>query len=234
MVDSVNKDRADRVFNLCLSKFKFADAKLLSHFPAQHWYDVTIDPIESWEAYSEFMIKNLGDHFTTSHCLVVQWDGFIVNPESWTDDFLNYDYIGAPFPPSLLSRFPDEWGMGRPDNCIAYNGGFSLRSKKLYAALKQIHLGNCHPEDQAICGYYRTELEGFGIKFPPLSTARKFAVEYGDLIKDQFGQHGGYLDEVGNIVDRNVCGRRLDYKDWQKRSNLNALTAHARRRNRGN
>lgn len=228
MVDSVNKDRADRVFNYCLSKFEFDDAKLLSPFPAQHWYDVEIEPITSLEAYSEFMIKNLGDYFNTSHCLIIQWDGFIVNPNSWTDDFLSYDYIGSPIPPSLVAKFPES--IMYPRNYAIYNGGFSLRSRRLYDALNQIQPLKCHPEDQAICGYYRTELESLGIKFPPLKLARKFAVEYGDVVKDQFGQHGGYLDSHGNIVDRCTCGRRLDYKDWQKRGNLNALTNRARAR----
>jgi len=221
MIDSVNKDRANNVFNYCLSKFKFEDAKLLSPFPAQHWYDVTIEPINGLGAYSEFMLKNLGDYFNTSHCLVIQWDGFIVNPAAWTEEFLNYDYIGAPIPPSLVAKFPES--AMYPSDYLIFNGGFSLRSKRLYDALKKIQPINCHPEDQAICGYYRTELEKLGIKFPPLRVARKFAVEYGDLIKDQFGQHGGYFDAYGNIVDRNAWGRRLDYKDWQKRGNLNAL-----------
>jgi hypothetical protein len=27
--------------------------------------------------------------------IVVQYDGFAVNPQAWTDEFLEYDYIGA-------------------------------------------------------------------------------------------------------------------------------------------
>jgi len=218
MLDSVDKERSDRVFQRCLSMFKFADAKLLSPFPKQHWYDVTIEPV-SLEGYSEFMVKNVGDYFSTPHCLIVQWDGFIVNPGSWTDTFLDYDYIGAPIPPSLLSLggvlsgFPKEWGIANPDKCVICNGGFSLRSKRLYDALSQIIEPQVfHPEDLMICGYYRTKLEGMGIKFPPLNVARKFAVEYGDVIRNQFGQHDGYLDKHENIIDRKTFGKRLDYK----------------------
>ena len=30
--------------------------------------------------------------------MVVHADGFIVHPEMWRDEFLDYDYIGSPWP----------------------------------------------------------------------------------------------------------------------------------------
>lgn len=35
---------------------------------------------------------------TTDFNIAVQADGFAVNLDAWDDDFLNYDYIGAPWP----------------------------------------------------------------------------------------------------------------------------------------
>ena len=34
----------------------------------------------------------------TSHVLVTQWDGFVLDAGAWTDDFLAYDYVGAVWP----------------------------------------------------------------------------------------------------------------------------------------
>ena len=31
----------------------------------------------------------------TPHVLLIQWDGFVVNPSAWSDEFLDFDYVGA-------------------------------------------------------------------------------------------------------------------------------------------
>ena len=49
------------------------------------------------EGYSEFVIRELHKYVDTSHCLLVQWDGYVLNPKSWLPQFLDYDYIGAPW-----------------------------------------------------------------------------------------------------------------------------------------
>ena len=51
--------------------------------------------------------------------LIIQHDGFILNHKAWDNEFLNYDYIGAPV-----------YWMGNKLIEVG-NGGFSLRSKKL-------------------------------------------------------------------------------------------------------
>ena len=38
-------------------------------------------------------------YIKTSHVLIVQWDGYIINSKKWDSRFLNFDYIGAPFIP---------------------------------------------------------------------------------------------------------------------------------------
>ena len=76
----------------------------------------TIEPITSREAYSRFMLRDLHRHIATSHALCVQWDGYVLDPARWDREFLEYDYIGAPWP-----HFGDAMRVG--------NGGFSLRSR---------------------------------------------------------------------------------------------------------
>ena len=41
-------------------------------------------------------IENI-NNLETTHCLIVQPDSFVVNYELWKNEFLKYDYIGAPW-----------------------------------------------------------------------------------------------------------------------------------------
>ena len=60
---------------------------------------VKINKISSIKDYSSFIIYSLYKYIKTSHILIVQWDGYIINPEKWDPNFLKYDYVGAPFIP---------------------------------------------------------------------------------------------------------------------------------------
>jgi len=137
---------------------------------------IPIPHIRSLKEYSEFMIWDLPIYrgLFENHILTVQHDGYIVNPAAWTDEFLQYDYIGAP------------WYNG----CVG-NGGFSLRSQKLLYALTQVKVFDPHPEDWRIGINYREELEGHGVKYAPVSLAHKFSIENKPYV-DSFGFHGAY------------------------------------------
>lgn len=140
---------------------------------------VEIEQLASIEAYSKFMIKGLAPHVRTSHVLVVQWDGFVLNANAWCDEFLAFDYIGAPW-----NHISEPHAVG--------NGGFSLRSARLLQALQSPVILPAHPEDICICKTYRTLLEAQGVRFAPLAMAARFAVEDGPLSPDVFGFHGPY------------------------------------------
>lgn len=138
-----------------------------------------IQPLKSVDEYSRFMLKHLSAYIDTPFVLVVQWDGYVVHPEMWCDEFLKYDYIGAPW----WSK-KDPKGVG--------NGGFSLRSKRLLDALAELDAPT-EPEDVAICVSLRPELERrFDVSFAPLSVAQLFSVEYGPY-RPAFGFHGMHL-----------------------------------------
>src|SRR5438874_429139 len=51
-----------------------------------------IAPLQSRDAYSEFVLRSLLAHVDTAHVLLVQWDGYVVNPAAWRAEFLDYDY----------------------------------------------------------------------------------------------------------------------------------------------
>jgi hypothetical protein len=164
----------------CIEQIKFGAAKIISQedtfFNHSELTVCKCEPINSKEAYSSFVTKELYKYINTEFCLIVQWDGFCYNSGAWTDEFYDYDYIGA------------RWFW--QDNLVG-NGGFSLRSKKILEFMatdpKIIH---CHPEDNCFCKDNRKYLEESGFKFAPSDIAYRFSVE-GEEYTGQFGWHGG-------------------------------------------
>lgn len=137
---------------------------------------VEIEPLRDIAAYSQYMIKALSAHIRTSHALIVQWDGFVRDANSWSDDFLSFDYIGAPW---VSGRFAGKVG----------NGGFTLRSQKLLRALTSEAYDAHNPEDVCIAVTHRTALERDDqIVFADLQTAKQFACERGNW-RPSFGFH---------------------------------------------
>lgn len=140
---------------------------------------VSENPIENEIRYNQFMISHLYKKIESDFCLVIQWDGFVINPEMWNDDFMNYDYIGAP------------WNFKGSRNNVG-NGGFSLRSKKFLEASSRIsyHPTKCDwfdkqqavdrpisPEDWFLCYHSYDEMLNNDIKFAPVNLASEFSVE---------------------------------------------------------
>ena len=56
---------------------------------------IQIKSFRSVEEWGFFIIYHLHKFINTSHVLLIHPDGFVVNPNSWSDEFLNYDYIGT-------------------------------------------------------------------------------------------------------------------------------------------
>ena len=54
--------------------------------------------IASREQYSDFVLKQVIQHIRTPWVLLIQWDGYVVDPSAWRAEFLDYDYIGARWP----------------------------------------------------------------------------------------------------------------------------------------
>jgi hypothetical protein len=133
-------------------------------------------PIKTTKDYSDLLLAGLRQYVAGTHALIIQWDSFILHPELWTHDFLQYDYIGAVWP-------------HHPDTPVG-NGGFSLRSVKLLEALESPAITKHHPEDFCICVDNKATLENqFGIQFAPAQVAEQFAVERTSW-HPAFGFHG--------------------------------------------
>ncbi|MEY3403813.1 MAG: hypothetical protein RLZZ86_3435, partial [Cyanobacteriota bacterium] len=133
--------------------------------------------------YSRFIIKELNSFIDTEFCLVTQGDGFIINPQLWSEEFLNYDYIGAPW--RKQSHLVNSQGqtvdiLDLNKNRVG-NGGFSLRSKKLLEVCSQLDFDHIKTsslsEDLIICHYFYDWFTAKSIKFAPLEVAIKFSFE---------------------------------------------------------
>lgn len=187
-IDCLDVDRLLYAAEICQRSFRFGNVRILTSLASPHPSIVPIAPITSREAYSSFVVKQLNTYVTTPFALIIQYDGFILNPDAWRDDYLDYDYIGAPW--------------SEPDGYIVGNGGFSLRSKRL---LEQLQKDDAivdptdldppdAPEDWYICVMIREYLETRGIRFAPADLARQFSFEgdesHGVTWTGQFGFHG--------------------------------------------
>ena len=139
-----------------------------------------IDPLRSRDDYSRFVLKRLHAYIETRHVLLIQWDGYVVNPDAFEPAFLDCDYIGAKW-----YWFDDTMRVG--------NGGFSLRSRKLLDALQDPRIESRDAEDITIGRTFRPLLErDHGIRFASEALADRFAFEAAYPIGMPFGFHGLY------------------------------------------
>ena len=158
---------------------------------------IKINKIRSIEDYSSFIIYSLYKYIKTSHILIVQWDGYIINHNKWDSNFLNYDYIGAPFIPR---EFDNNYCRDKDGAFYTIgNGGFSLRSKKLLEAPTKFKLEDNKKytnfnEDGFFSVYHRKFLESKGFVWAPFDVAKNFSIEsplsIKELIDLPLGFHG--------------------------------------------
>lgn len=180
-----------------MEKIKYAEVLFLTHEDINlKNLGIKIIKIKKldYSGYSRFIAYELYKFIKTDFALIVQNDGYVLNPYKWSKEFLEYDYIGAPWPPN--THFTKK-GV----NIRVGNGGFSLRSKRLLNSLTNLKLpftdnntGFDH-EDGIICNFYRHELEDIGIKFAPVEIAARFSHESDckESIFRPFGFHGSKI-----------------------------------------
>lgn len=137
-------------------------------------WDEKCTSIDEW---NRRIIQDLWKYVDTSHALLIHSDGYVINPELWNPEWLNYDYIGAPWPlPTDDFSYRDERGdLQRVGNSV------SLRSLKLMHAVStrpwKSYYGNTN-EDGFIACHNRKWLEAKGMKFAPLEVAVHFSKEH--------------------------------------------------------
>jgi tetratricopeptide (TPR) repeat protein len=179
-IDTVNHALALRALRKSSAQVRFGRTLFISdrEVSAQDLEVEIVPALTSRDDYSRFVLKSLAARIDTSHVLLVQWDGYVINPAAWREDFLGCDYIGA------------QW-FWHDDGMRVGNGGFSLRSRKLLLALQDPRIVLTEAEDQTICRAFRPLLEReHGIRFASEATADAFAFEAAYPIGKPFGFHG--------------------------------------------
>jgi hypothetical protein len=178
--DSAFVDSTALALTRSMEHCEFGDAILFSHAPKEGPFrNIQIEPLKSLDAYSRFCLRIMPDFIETSFALVVQWDGFVVNPNAWARAFEKFDYIGA----AWHGLFAGSQAVG--------NGGFSLRSRKLLKAVQRLPPSLNAPEDRFICHAHRTTLErNFGIRFATTKIADRFSYQFSVPESLPFGFHG--------------------------------------------
>lgn len=130
------------------------------------------------------------------HVLLFQMDSVLCSMSPWTvDDFLQYDYIGAPW--------IDKWyGMD------IGNGGLSLRkTKTMIRITKTFRFKETENEDIYFSrGIYKLARRDPSIEIPPVHVAAKFAYEAGRLPRvASFGVHKTPLMKVDEATIAKTC-----------------------------
>jgi Protein of unknown function (DUF5672) len=187
---------------------------------------VAIKPFGYFE-YSLFVLYALNEFIETEFALIVQDDGWVLNGNNWRPEFFEFDYLGAPIHLARVtcgqqvqyeSRFRWMHSLAA-DDCLVeniYNGGFSLRSKRLLEAPRKYGLeftvpmpavsagppyalqwdGDVVLEDVWLCLVARQRLEAEGLVFPSVDVAKYFSIEHAtpdlhtrEVIDQVFGHH---------------------------------------------
>lgn len=134
----------------------------------------SITDIDSW---NKAVIYELPTYVSTDFALFIHHDGYVRYPLLWKEEWLGYDFIGAPWPLPT-----DSFSYRTLRNTIIRVGNsVSLRSKKLIDLIAtrpmEYHYGN-NNEDGQICVWEREWLEEQGCKFAPLEVAKYFSKEH--------------------------------------------------------
>ena len=203
---SVKVDLVQDALKISSYEIDFASVKLLSSSkPKIKFSEIEYIhiPEMNLDGYCKLIIEDLYKYFDTTHCLIIQDDGFIVNSDQWNNDFLNFDYIGAPWTKTVSPK--KNLNIELLNNRVG-NGGFSLRSKKFASVCKDLNFFNLkdkfsiNNEDIIICHYLYDYMIKKDIKFAPIKLASNFSMEdektnnqYGYDINKVFGFHGKHL-----------------------------------------
>jgi hypothetical protein len=143
-----------------------------------------------------FLLFGLHKYIETDVMVMVHDDGYALHRSKWSDDFLYYDYIGAPWPLKFSWVKPD---------CRVGNGGFSLRSKNwLQRASRLPPIPPKTSEDTYTSIKYLQHFVNTGCRIAPKEVAARWSYEHpieefpNWKITDSFGFHG----RVGELPER--------------------------------
>lgn len=186
---SVNLYETIKAMQYSMRGIDFGDAVLVTHkkpflLPKEIRYSHTSE-LKNIDDFNYKAVYELGNHIHTEYAMLVHADGFIVHPELWRDEFLNYDYIGSPWPlpkEGDTTTYRDIHG-----NICRVGNSVGIRSKQLLDFPKKANIpwegeyafGKMWlHEDGFICCKIRHLLEAEGMQIAPLEVAKYFGHEH--------------------------------------------------------
>ncbi len=188
-VTSVNIKETIQAMEYSMRGIDFGDAVLITHkkplgLPKSIRYSHTAR-LKDIDDFNYKMVYGLGEYIRTDYAMLVHADGFVVHPELWRDEFLDYDYIGAPWP--LPPKGDTTTYRDRDGNICRVGNSVGIRSKRLMDYPKQADIpwegefayGKMwYHEDGFICCKIKHLLEAEGMKIAPLEVAKYFGHEH--------------------------------------------------------
>lgn len=183
---SVNIVETIKAMKYSMRGIDFGEVILITHrkpwfLPKSITYKYT-SRLTDIDCFNYKMAYELGDYIETNYALIVHADGFVVNPQMWREEFLDYDYIGSPWPlpkPGTKHCYHDIHG-----NICRVGNSVSIRSKRLMDFPKKANLewkrdeDGFYNEDIFICCTNRHLFEAQGMRWAPLDVAKYFAHEH--------------------------------------------------------
>lgn len=206
-IDRAQTSRTALAMQQCLANARFLNVYLFTdqgQVATPGIICVPIPRLAGQAARREFLLTTLPiyrDMFGT-HVLIVQHNGFILRAGSWSESFLDYDYVGAP------------WEEG--------GDGFSLHSRQLLETL--------HPNPDAgweagfsTLFHQQSVLEARGVKFAPPDVARRF-VAWNEIHEDAFGFQGWNTRTPGASIS--LFDTRITELYYQARYTISDINEH--------
>jgi len=209
MIETRRHDLARMAIEDCLRQADFGEALVFSdrRLAVQGATYVAIDDFPTKLGWCEFLWRDVPAYVKTRQALLIQWDSWIFDPAMWREDFLAFDYIGAPW------WYRDGRNVG--------NSGFSLRSKRLmdFLAKREARFPVTTPaEDDLLCRRYRPAIEQeTGFCWAPEDVALDFAFERIRAARDSrhFGFHGTFnwpfVLDADRLAERVAIAQRDPY-----------------------
>jgi hypothetical protein len=181
-VSSVRIEQTIKALEYSSKDIEFGSIKLISDIePSNLSNKISFNKIEKINNIDEWnyaIIYKLPTYIETDFCILIHDNGFIVNSNSWKDEFLKYDYIGAPWPLPVDNYSYRDIN----NNLIRVGNSVSLRSKKLLNVplkhnleWKRFHAYS--NEDGFICCNYRHKYLEEGCVFADIDLAKYFSHE---------------------------------------------------------
>ena len=156
---------------------------------------------ENRYGFNQLFVQETAKHITDDFCLNVQHDSTIINAEYWNSEFLDYDYVAAPWPMGIIQASDMVAGRIEKIPNVVGNGGFSLRTRKYVEESNKLEWFHKN-EDLNICVFNYDHMTSKGIKFAPPELGSQFAVEHPVPTKsftrtllftyNSFGFHGDF------------------------------------------